>query len=1191
VGVTDRETKHEFFSQLGLALRERNRWALFIMREDYLAALDPYTRPIPTRLTNTYRLDFLGVEAARQAIHRPAKQVGVNYTSGAVNKLINDLRLVQVQQPDGSMDIVPGPYVEPVQLQVVCTNLWRHLPNDKLEITEDDITAVGNVDQSLAEYYAERVANIAPEAGVREREIREWCDHHLITESGLRGQVLMGQAESEDLSNKAIRLLEDTHLIRAEKRLGATWFELSHDRLIQPVRQNNAIWFQEHLSLLQRQASLWLQQNRSDTLYLRDHALEEAEQWANEHPEKLSEVDREFLDDCLEIRARERAAQEAIERERQLKLEAAEQLAQAEKRRAEEQAQAASRLRRRAYILAAVLLLAVALAVLAYINQVAARNNARAADQQRQTAQAASTLANDNALRAESNAAAAQAASTLAYDNALRAADNAATAQAASTAAIAQQATAEYNAQVANEQKEIANLQASLARSRELASLGVSFLKQNSVLTLLLSKEAMDISDTGQALDSLLRGLQRNLSRRSEKYDQFIPNQEIAIYTVATSPDGRQIVWGGSDGLIRAWDLNTREVAWSNFMNQGVTVRAIVFSPDGKSFYAGDERGNIAVYDSQTGRKIKNLPSNLSQVYSLAISPDGSTMAIGGKSTGAEPNVWTRNLDSGNSMNSYRILRGGVEDTLAVAWSPDGKLLASGGRDRAVHIWDPQTHQEIATLNFAVGEEGTTNFYEGPIRSLAFSPNGKWLATGGEDNQGGIRDKTLLVWDTSAWSDQPPIYLSGGPDQNLTALLFSPDGQTLVSGYGNGEVATWNFNSQQVNETFKPHSQSVTGLGFSQFEDSLLLSSVSPDRSISLTNLIAMSSLNTPLVEGKGNPSRLAFGESGLLRVAGTSQTGITLWDIDPDTGQGDPIELGITPNNGEFYLSPDGGHLAFVSEGDQIEIRDETTGDTFFVPLPSMEISTVTGQGVASSSEEIGSMDFLAFSNDGSTLAGAYCNTRSRTSEPGSNAVSDVCTNRQILVWNISTGEVIQTISSQQAGPIRSMAFAPDDRNTLAVGYQDASIQFWNLAEGSKKGLPLIGLGGPVTSLAFHFDGDVLASGSENKLIALWNLRPPQLIGDPFTGSDGSVTGLAFSRDNSELHSATANGTIWRWNFQDWKQLACELAERNMSLAEWEQFFPAETYRPTCEQYPLETPAATDTPTPTATATPTPTP
>jgi WD40 repeat protein len=139
-----------------------------------------------------------------------------------------------------------------------------------------------------------------------------------------------------------------------------------------------------------------------------------------------------------------------------------------------------------------------------------------------------------------------------------------------------------------------------------------------------------------------------------------------------------------------------------------------------------------------------------------------------------------------------------------------------------------------------------------------------------------------------------------------------------------------------------------------------------------------------------------------------------------------------------------------------------------------------------------------------------------------------------------------------------------------------------------------LVGLGGPVTSLAFHLDGDILASGSANNLIALWNLSPPQLIGDPFTGSDGSVTGLAFSQDNSVLYSGTDKGSVSLWDFAAWKTLACELAERNLNLAEWEQFFPLEQYRASCEKFSLETPAPTatpapETPTPSATGTPTP--
>ena len=84
---------------------------------------------------------------------------------------------------------------------------------------------------------------MASETGVRERAIREWVDRQLITEGGIRGQVLMGAETSEGLPNAAIWPLVNAHLVRAEQRRGATWFELAHDRLIAPVRADNAAWF------------------------------------------------------------------------------------------------------------------------------------------------------------------------------------------------------------------------------------------------------------------------------------------------------------------------------------------------------------------------------------------------------------------------------------------------------------------------------------------------------------------------------------------------------------------------------------------------------------------------------------------------------------------------------------------------------------------------------------------------------------------------------------------------------------------------------------------------------------------------------------------------------------------------------------------------------------------------------------
>jgi len=1191
VDNTDREVKFAFFAQLGAALRERSRWALFVMREDYLPALDPFVRPIPTRLANTYRLDFLVVDSARQAIHQPAQKVGVQFGLPAVNKLINDLRLTQVQQPDGSMDVVPGPYVEPVQLQVVCSNLWSHLPAGIEQITEEDIVSIGNVDQSLAEYYAERVADIALQTGERERGIREWFEHHLITESGIRGQVLMGMGESKGLSNEAIRLLEDTHLIRAEKRLGAIWFELAHDRLIQPVRRNNAGWFHENLSLLQRQASLWVQQNRSDTLYLRDQALEEGEQWAAQHSDELSDTDQEFLSNCLELRARENAARQAAERERQLKLEAAQELA-------EQQAKAAARIRKVAYVLAFVMVIAVSLAGLAFTAQQTANNNARIAGQQRSTAQVASTQANMNALEAQANAEAARVAEELARQNAEIAKNNAATAQAASTEAVAQQATAVFNFELAKIQEAKAITQANLARSRELASLALSFLKDNSILTLLLGKEAVDISDSGQALDAMLHGLQRNLNRQSEQYEQFIPRQEIDIYALAASPDGQHIAWAGPDGLIRIWNLVTQEEDYTIYMNQGFTITAITYSLDGGTLYTADSGGNIALWNMDTGRKLKDFPANINQVSginALALSPDGTTLAYGGN-TGGEPNVYTRNLDTG-VLRSFRVTRTGIEDTLAVAWSPDGKILASAGRDRTIHIWDPETRLEIETIRSIIENNTLIDIYEGPIHSLLFSPNGKWLVSGGEDNEGGVKDITLLMWDTTLWTDQLPVVFQGGPNSDINVIKISSDGQTLASAYNNGEIVTWNFNSQQLNEVITAHSQSVLAMDFSQFEKSLLLVSSGFDRTITLNNLIALDSLDSLLIEDKGGPTRLAVPADDELIIAGMTEAGLSVWEYISSSGQENQVDLALQADIWFFYLSPDGSQIAWISTEDIIQVRPLDSQEIVAsIPIPTVAISLTNSLGELSTQEETGQIDALALNIDGNSLVGAYCSQRSRVNVPGTNDFIDTCLDREILVWELPAGELSKRISTGQASAIRSLAFKPDDQTILAVGYQDASIRIWDIEQGRANGLPLIGMGGPVTSLAFHLDGDVLASGSENNLIALWNLSPPQLIGDPFTGADGAVTGLAFSSDNSILFSGTDAGTISRWNIEEWKQLACQLTERNLTQAEWEQFFPNDQYRATCEQYPLQTLEAEatvspGTPTPNATGTPTPTP
>ena len=303
------EAKVEFFDQLGALLRDESIWALVIIREDYLAALDPYRQQVPTHLQNRYRIDLLKQEAAKEAIEGPAELTPRKYSPGVVDSMVRDLATIQVQQPDGSFDKQQGPNVEPLQLQVVCSGLWDRMPQDDLSVDPEDVEAFGNVSDALSNYYAESVAKAADGDIANERAIREWFNDKLITAGGIRSQVLREETHSGELDNNLIAALRNSHLLRAERRGGATWFELSHDRLVEPVRQNNDRWFDEHLGALQRQASIWDKQQRPESLLFSGQDLAIASDWAENNPSLCTDVDREFMSES-------RHKQAAIERER-----------------------------------------------------------------------------------------------------------------------------------------------------------------------------------------------------------------------------------------------------------------------------------------------------------------------------------------------------------------------------------------------------------------------------------------------------------------------------------------------------------------------------------------------------------------------------------------------------------------------------------------------------------------------------------------------------------------------------------------------------------------------------------------------------------------------------------------------------------------------------------------------------------
>jgi WD40 repeat protein len=310
---TDDAGRREFLRQLGAALKDGDRWALFAMREDYVAALDPYLPLLPTRLSATFRLDLLGKAAAGDAIRRPAAEFGTTVEDAVVDKLLSELARTQVQNPlDGRPREKEGNAVEPLHLQVVCQRLWREraepgrvTPADLDRLAEGRGDGLRGVSAALAHYYNEAVGQVAARfagQGVSERAVRNWFGRALISPDGLRLPVLLGSEQAYGLSPEVLQALADRYLIRSDRRLGGVWYELAHDRLAEPVLRSNAAWRKEKLPPFQQAAELWREGGERDDLLVTGEVLAEGERQEAEAPGQLSPDDRRFRTRCREVR-------------------------------------------------------------------------------------------------------------------------------------------------------------------------------------------------------------------------------------------------------------------------------------------------------------------------------------------------------------------------------------------------------------------------------------------------------------------------------------------------------------------------------------------------------------------------------------------------------------------------------------------------------------------------------------------------------------------------------------------------------------------------------------------------------------------------------------------------------------------------------------------------------------------------
>jgi WD40 repeat protein len=692
---------------------------------------------------------------------------------------------------------------------------------------------------------------------------------------------------------------------------------------------------------------------------------------------------------------------------------------------------------------------------------------------------------------------------------------------------------------------------------------------------LLLSLEANRLVDEYELDLPEARASLQMVLQADPHLTSIVRSPTYSVNALALSPDGRTLAYSDDHGGIQLWDVATNRPLGRPLLGHIAVVSSLAFSPDGRILASSNCRefisgtgecngGEIRLWDVGTHEFDRRLTGHTDYIHTVAFSPDGRILASGGRDKAVI--LW--DVDRGQRIIQ---LAGHTDEVYSVAFSPDGQKLASGGKDSTIRMWDLRTGQLI--------REPLTG-HTGAVFDVAFSPDGQTLASGSQDG-------TIRLWDVK--TGQPISQPLADHTDSVRSVVFSPDDRLLASGSADTNIILWDVETgQPVGNPLTGHADTVNHMVFSP--DGQTLVSSSHDGSVVFWNIApyypqadqpVFSRLAKPFDSPLSDISSLAASPDGQTLALGSREGLIILWNV----ANGQPTDQPLTGHTGQVHslsFSPDGQTLASSSADGTIMLWDVSTGRPLDQPLTGHAAnvlslvfspdSTGAGGRILASADEEGtillwdvntgqplgqplvdhqrSVTSLAFSSDGGTLASG---SRDDT----------------VILWDVATRRALDTSLSNQTQGVLSIAFSPDGQ-TLAASGNTGAIILWDLATRSPR--ELVGHSNRVNSVAFSPDGRFLASTSMNKELILWDLATGQIIGAPFTYDVSIQSGIAFSPDGKLVFSGDDEGHVILWDVDpaSWRDHACALVARNLTLEEWERFFPGQEYAMTCPSLPV---------------------